>query len=127
MTWFMAIPEEGTYEEMKHKLLALPWGWDVEPVASTLAEVWPHLFCTPDWKPWQTPLAWEKHARTFDEMRQYAMLAGKAIVFSDGMLYDAEQHAIRAGIVSEQLAKDRMDICTHIAAEALLKYGADLL
>lgn len=125
MIWFMAIPEEGTYEEMKRKLLALTWGWDVEPQEPpALAEVWPHLFCAPDWKP---EPSWEKHARTFDEMRQYAMLAGKAIVFSDGMLYDAEQHAMRAGIVSEQTAKDRMDICLRVAAEALLKHGADLL
>lgn len=50
MTWFMAIPEEGTYEEMKGKLLALTWGWDLEPQQPpAVAEVWAHLFCAPDW------------------------------------------------------------------------------
>lgn len=101
MTWFMAIPEEGTYDEMKRKLLALAWGWDLEPQQPpALAEVWPHLFCAPDWQP--SP-SWPAQARTFEQMRQYAMLAGKAIVFRDGTLYDAERHALRTAPATDVL------------------------
>lgn len=70
---------------------------------------------------------WAERARTFEEIRQYAKMAGKAVVFSDGMLYDAEQHMTRTGWVNEQTIQSRTDICQHVAAQALLKHGVDLL
>lgn len=119
MIWFMAIPEEGTYEEMKRKLLALTWGYDLVPQEPPqVAEVWSHLLCAPDWRP--APVHVEQ-VRAFEQMRQYAMQAGKAIVFKDGTFYDAERHVLHSVTVAEELYQKRRRACwENRASEGLL-------
>lgn len=74
VTWFMAIPEEGTYEEMKRKILALPWSYVIVQLPPPApAEIWSRLFCRPNWKPG----AW--NGRTFEQMRQSLRLKRLAV------------------------------------------------